>query len=133
MTKSNFNEFRFKGFEVSDRSNKYWKINSRINETGDKIIVRYAVEQCFETAFGYGLRLGATKGIWLKAWQVSKVWDETLSAFVYEIVLDENFTKVAEFKYNDDYDDFDYDFSNIWESMKAVAKEQEITPVIWAK
>ena len=128
----NFNEFRLKGFEVSDRSNKYWRINSRINETEDKIIVRYAVEQVFLTRYGYGLRLGETKGIWLKDWQVSKVWDETLG-FVYEIVLDKNFTVVADFKEDSDYCDEDYDFSNIWESLKEVAEDQEVTPVFWAK
>lgn len=132
MIKLNLNEFRFKGFQVSDRSNKYYRINSRINDAEDKVIVRYSTEQVFQTAYGFGLRLDHDKGIWLKDWQVSKVWDETLSDFVYEIVLDKIFTKVANFEENDDIQG-DYDFSNIWESMKAVAKEQAQTPVIWAK
>lgn len=147
--KNNFNEFRFNGFKVSDRSNKYWRINSRINETGDKIIVRYCTNQVFSTAFGYGLRIDHDKGVWLKQWQVSKVWDETLGDFVYEIVLDKAFTKITNFKEDDDIlvsanskdpdalkacvDDDGIIHGKEWDYLTEVAKEQTTTPVIWAK
>lgn len=134
MSKSNFNEYRFKGFEVKDRSNKYLKISTRINDTEDKVIVRYSTDQVFVTPYGYGLRIDHDKGIWLKPWQVSEVWDENLGISVYEIVLDKNFTKVATFQEDESIQgDDDFDYANIWESMKAVAEEQEETVALWAK
>lgn len=128
---SNFNEYRFKNFKVGEKSNKYLSIDSRINTTEDKVIVRFAENQVFETPYGYGLRLDHDKGIWLKQWQVSKVWDEEIG-FVMEIVLDKKFTKVVDFKEDEDTAG-DYDYDNIWKSMMEVAEEQSKTPVIWAK
>lgn len=125
MGKANFNEFRFKGFEYNENAtNKYINIKSRINDDKTKIIVRYSLNQVFETPYGYGLRLDHNKGVWLKNWQVSKVWDEEFNEYQAEIVLDKNFTALAEFKESDDIHG-DYDFSNIWESLMSLAEEQD--------
>ena len=97
---------------------------AELTTTKTKIIVRYSLNQVFETPYGYGLRLDHNKGVWLKNWQVSKVWDEEFNEYQAEIVLDKNFTALAEFKENDDIHG-DYDFSNIWESLMNLAEEQD--------
>lgn len=131
--KGDFNDYRFRGFKIEHSSNKYDRIRGRINSTKDKVIVRYDPDQCFETPYGYGLRLNENKGIWLKPWQVSDTWDESLGAFVREIVLDKNFCKVVDFKENPDYQNDDYHFDNVFDDFIKIAKEQSEEPVRWKK
>ena len=53
---SDFDKFRFEGLGVKDRSNQYWEID-RVNQLGNKIIVKVDDVHIFPTKYGYGLRL----------------------------------------------------------------------------
>lgn len=129
MSKKDFNNFRFSGFDVYNRSNKYLSTKNRINNDETKAIIRIADVHIFKTQYGYGLIIDANHIVWLKEWQVSDNW------FGIEILLDKNYFNVKESK--KEFSDFfvdDENSMNSWEKVLDVARAQnECTSVAWAK
>ena len=127
MSKKEFNNFRFEGFNVVDKSNQYWTIG-RVNNTETKIIIKVDGSHLFTTKYGYGMKLDATHTLFLKEWQVSSNY------FGNEVVLDRNYFEVKT------WGDWSNDFENNEEALNFdfyvnIAKEQEANgnKVLWAK
>lgn len=124
-TKTKFNDFRFKGFEMKRKSNKYITATSRVNDDATKIIVRVADEHLLETRYGYALILDRNHVVFVKHWQVS------VNFYGNEVVLDKKYFNVKEWG---DFKEFTENKDELsWESWLNTAIAQQNTAVRWAQ
>lgn len=118
--KKDFNEFRFKGLNYKEISNKYYTMN-RLNEDETKIVVKVGDSHLQETKYGYALILDCNHVVFLKSWQVSRNY------FGNEVILTEEYFNVKEWG---DWLDFGEDSDNLkFSTWVNAAKAQSKTDV----
>lgn len=123
MTKQSFNDFRFKGFNYKDHSNKYWKFDSQVNADESKVLIRIDDSNVF-SYFGnngwkvYVLKLDRNHCVFMKHWQYFEGYYGTY------ILLDKNYYHVVDAK--EPFEDMAEEGSmNTWEEVLALAKDQD--------
>lgn len=113
-----FNDFRFGDLGYYNWSNQYFRINNRVNEAKDKIIVKVDDSNLIQTMWGYAVILDATRVVFVKFWQVSHGCEGT------EVMLTKQYFNVKTWGNHDNFgaDDeactWDY-WLNVAESQKA--------------
>lgn len=123
MTKQNFNDFRFKGFNYEDHSNKYWKFSSQVNADESKVLIRIDDSNVF-SYYGdngwkvYVLKLDRNHCVFMKHWQY---FDGFYGTY---ILIDKNYYHVVDAK--EPFEDMAEEGSmNTWEEVLALAKAQD--------
>lgn len=128
---------RFEGLGYEE-TNKYGQLTKRVSDDESKIVVNISRNQIFLTRYGYGLKVGHDKVVWLKGWQAFTVadWYATeMTAHSYQVVLSkENYIVKQSTREFDDIEvgdcasDSDFEKANgyhSWEDMVDLAKRQE--------
>lgn len=115
--KKDFNEFRFAGLNMRDKSNKYLTMD-RVSADETKIVVKVADSHILPTKYGYALILDENHVVFLKSWQVSSNY------FGNEVLLNKEFFQVKE------WGDFSNEFGSneenlIWDTWVEIAKDQD--------
>lgn len=123
--KTKFNDFRFEGFELKRKSNKYFSLTSRVNNNESKIVVNVADEHLLETKYGYALILDKNHVVFVKDWQVSA------NFYGNEVVLDKKYFNVKEWGNFSNFTEVPENLT--WESWLNTAIAQQNTEVRWAK
>ncbi|MGL5899423.1 MAG: hypothetical protein ACRCZW_07120 [Lactobacillaceae bacterium] len=123
MTKQSFNDFRFKGFDYEDQSNKYWKFGSQVNDDESKALIRIDENNVF-SYYGnngwkvYVLKLDRNHCVFIKHWQH---FDGFYGTY---ILIDKNYYHVVDAK--EPFEDMAEEGSmNTWEEVLALAKAQD--------
>ncbi len=132
--KSNFNDFRFAGFNYMNWSNKYLIVKERVASDKKRIIVKVSENQLVKTQYGYALILDASRVVFLKDWQVN------INFYGVEVILDEKYFNVKEWGEWFDYGKNDENCSFAeWlktaEEQDALVDEDgdKLNKVMWAK
>lgn len=106
-----------RGLKPRYTTDNYITMN-RVSDTGDKIVVKVAKGQIFETRYGYGLILDKNHVVWLKDFQVYT------SSYGTEVILNKNYFNVKQ--WGDFSDQFAKNEENYkFETWVNAAKEQE--------
>lgn len=134
--KKNFDEFRFKGLNYRQTSNKYLTMN-RVSDDEDKIVVRFDDSHIIPTRYGYAIVVGYNKVVFVKDWQVNR------NFYHKEVLFDKNYFNVKEWgNFADDFYFEDEEKQLHFEYWLEVAKEQDslinedgekLNPVKWKK
>lgn len=130
-------DFLLGGLNPREISAKYSTCD-RVSDNEEKIVVRVADTNLFDSRYGYGLILGRTKFIWLKRWQVlAPNWFTPKGK--RDVVLTKEYFKVqdstSEFKginVGDCESDSEFEKANGyhgWEDLVDFAKRQEADEV----
>lgn len=113
--KKDFNEYRFKGLNHREYSNKYMTMD-RVSEDKKKIVVKVGEDHLLQTRFGYALILDDKHVVFLKDWAVDSNY------YGSEVLLDQNFFNVKEWG---NFPDFECNDQNLdWNHWLEVAEAQ---------
>lgn len=128
----------YEGLNFGEASNKYCQITKRVSDDETKVLINVNSKQVFSTQYGYGLKVGKSKVVWLKNWQVFRVadWFATeMTANAYQILLNKEYYKVNnstrefdDINVGDCASDSEFEKANgyhSWEDMVSIAKLQE--------
>lgn len=127
-----FNEFRFRGLDYKEKSNKYWTMK-RVSDDETKIVVKTVTDQIVKTRYGYALILDDKHVVFLKDWQVSDNY------YGVEVLLTKEYFIPKEWGNFDEYED---NAENLeWSTWLSAAKDQstvdedgfKLNPVNWEK
>lgn len=114
---ANFNEYRFGGLDLRNKSNKYFTMN-RVNEEETKIVVKVSDSHLLKTKYGFALILDCNHVVFIKDWQVDQNY------YGNEVLLTKEYFNVKE--WGDFSDEFDSIEENLcWETWLNTAKEQD--------
>lgn len=114
---SKFNDFRFAGLNLRDKSNKYFTMD-RVSADESKIVVKVADEHLLQTKYGYALILDCSHVVWLKNWQVDRNY------YGNEVLLTKEYFVVKE--WGDFSEHFCDEPDNLtWENWLNTAKVQD--------
>lgn len=127
----------YEGLGFREASNKYCEVTKRVNDDETKVLINVAASQVFSTQYGYGLKVGKDKVVWLKNWQVLTIadwWETEQTKGHVQVLLNKDYYKVnqstREFDIcvGDCASDSDFEKANgyhSWEDMVNIAKIQD--------
>lgn len=132
----NFYATMYEGLGFEEASNKYCEITKRVSDDENKVLINVSSNQVFSTQYGYGLKVGKNKVVWLKSWQVLKVadWWQTEMTRGYQVMLNKEYyiakdsTREFDIEVGDCESDSSFEKENKyhgWEDMVNIAKAQE--------
>lgn len=119
---NDFNEFRFRGLNAMQDSNKYITME-RINDKEDKIVVKVGDNNLIKTAYGYALVLNKKYVVFLKDWQVSQNY------YGNEVLLTKKYWNIKEWGNHELFSESEEELS--FENWVNIAKEQLNNKVKW--
>lgn len=123
---SKFDQFRFEGLKVRDRSNKYYELN-RVSGEGAKIIVKVDDSHLLKTRYGYALILDDRHVVFVKDWQVEQ------NFYGNEVLLNKEYFNVKKWGQHEDFSPNSENHK--WETWVRIARKQEAAgnKVRWKK
>lgn len=123
MSTKSFNEYRFKGFNFKDHSNKYWEFEKQVNDDESKVLIKINPDNAFSFMGrngwdNYVLKLDREHCLFLKNWQY---FDGFYGTYV---LLDKKYFKVADAK--EPFDDMANEGDMLsWDDALNIAKKQQ--------
>lgn len=111
-----FNQFRFEGLSLTEKSNKYLTMN-RFNEDETKIVVKIGEEHLKSTQYGYALILDNETVVFLKEWQINSNYYGIECLLTKEYFIPKKWGNWDRFTKNEE--------NCIFENWVKIAKEQQ--------